>query len=68
MVGSEYELKRKLNMEENQNLLKQLGLNSKEGIAAVRFNIVDYLFIANIGCLGHTWSPTIIEESTRKNL
>lgn len=54
MVGSEYELKRKLNMEENQNLLKQLGLNSKEGIAAVRFNIVDYLFIANIGCLGHT--------------
>ncbi|KAI8047384.1 hypothetical protein BDF21DRAFT_209746 [Thamnidium elegans] len=31
---SEYELKRKLNMEENQNLLQQLGLTSKEGIAA----------------------------------
>ncbi|GAA5804638.1 hypothetical protein HPULCUR_010140 [Helicostylum pulchrum] len=29
---SEYELKRKLNMEENQNLLQQLGLTSKEGI------------------------------------
>lgn len=35
LLNSEYELKRKLNMEENKNLLKQLGLNEPEGIAAV---------------------------------
>ena len=33
---SEYELKRKLNMEANQNLLAQMGLvENEEGIAAV---------------------------------
>lgn len=55
-IDSEYELKRKLNMEENQNLLMQLGLNAQEGIAAVRSDMLECLLITNNSCLGHTSS------------
>lgn len=43
-------------MEENQNLLKQLGLNAQEGIAAVRSDMLECLLITNNSCLGHTSS------------